>query len=139
LIVAKILVIDDDDLVRKTIARILRSKDHEVLTAEDGRSGIRVFRAEQPDLVITDLIMPEQEGIETIREICRMAPDTKIMAISGGARFGNVDFLGMAAQLGASEILSKPFDPAALLAGIGRLLGPADSNSSGTPRRIVSL
>jgi CheY-like chemotaxis protein len=65
----KILVIDDDVLVRDTIVRILERKGYQVLVAGDGARGLRIFRSERPDLVITDIIMPEKEGLETIREI----------------------------------------------------------------------
>src|SRR5229473_3264231 len=108
----KVLVIDDDALVRDTIVRILERKGHTVLVAADGVRGLRMFDREQPDLVITDIIMPEKEGLETIREIRSERPDARIIAISGGARIGNMDFLDVAGKLGASEIIPKPFDPA---------------------------
>jgi CheY-like chemotaxis protein len=87
----KILVIDDNVVVRNTIIQMLESEGYEVVSAEDGRRGLSVFRSEKPDLVITDIIMPEKEGIETIRDIRGEAPDTKIIAISGGGRMGNTD------------------------------------------------
>jgi CheY-like chemotaxis protein len=118
----KILVIDDDSLVRDTIVRILERKDHQVVVASDGRRGLRMYRSERPDLVITDIIMPEVEGIETIREIRREAPHAKIIAISGGSRIGNMDFLDLAAKLGASEVLPKPFDPVDLVNLVSRCL-----------------
>jgi CheY-like chemotaxis protein len=119
---SKILVIDDDTLVRDTIVRILERKGHTVLVAAEGIRGLRMFRGEQPDLVITDIIMPEKEGLQTIREIRGEQPDAKIIAISGGARIGNMDFLRMAGELGASEIMPKPFDPAELLDLVSRSL-----------------
>jgi len=118
----KVLVIDDDALVRDTIVRILERKGYTVLVAADGVRGLRMFHAEHPDLVITDIIMPEKEGLETIREIRGKQPDTKIIAISGGARIGNMDFLRMAGELGASEIMPKPFDPADLVNLVSRCL-----------------
>ena len=118
----KILVIDDDALVRDTILRILERKGYSVVVAADGIRGLRLFHAEQPDLVITDIIMPEKEGLQTIREIRGEQPDVKIIAISGGARIGNMDFLRMAGELGASEIIPKPFDPAELLNLVSRTL-----------------
>jgi DNA-binding response OmpR family regulator len=118
----KILIIDDDTMVRDTLARILKRKGYDVLAAEDGRRGLVMFEKEQPDLAIIDIIMPEKEGIETIREICRLSPQAKIIAISGGARFGNVDFLSMAAKFGASEVFAKPFDPDALLDSVAQCL-----------------
>jgi CheY-like chemotaxis protein len=107
----KILVIDDNVVVRNTIAQILESDGYEVLSAENGRRGLTVFRHEHPDLVVTDIIMPEKEGIETIRDIRDCSPNAKIIAISGGGRIGNTDFLKIARQLGASEVVAKPLDP----------------------------
>jgi CheY-like chemotaxis protein len=118
----KILVIDDDVLVRDTIVRILERRGYQVLVAGDGALGVRIFRSEQPDLVITDIIMPEKEGLETIREIRGQCPHAKIIAISGGARIGNMDFLDITGKLGASEIISKPFDPSDLIALVSRCL-----------------
>ena len=119
----KILVIDDDSLVRDTLVRILERKGYQVLVASDGLRGLRMFRSEQPDLVITDIIMPEKEGLETIREIRGECPDAKIIAISGGARIGSMDFLDFAGKLGASEIIPKPFDPIDLISVVSRCLG----------------
>jgi len=120
---AKILVIDDDVLVRDTITRILERKGYQVLVAGDGARGVSMFRSEQPDLVITDIIMPEKEGLATIREIREECPNAKIVAISGGARIGNMEFLDIAGKLGASEIIAKPFDPSDLLNLVSRCLG----------------
>jgi DNA-binding response OmpR family regulator len=120
--VKKILVIDDDTLVRDTIERILERKGYSVLVAADGVRGLRMFHSEQPDLVITDIIIPEKEGLQTIREIRGEQPDAKIIAISGGSRIGNMDFLSIAGELGATEIIPKPFDPADLLSMISRCL-----------------
>ncbi len=120
----KILVIDDDILVRRTIARILERSGYEVVLAEDGVQGVASFRSERPDLVITDLIMPEKEGIETIIEMRREDPNARIIAVSGGGRLGSMDFLVVAGKLGASEILRKPFEPAELLGCVTRSLAP---------------
>jgi DNA-binding response OmpR family regulator len=83
------------------------------------------FRSEQPNLVITDIIMPDQEGIQTITEMCKAKPDAKIIAISGGGRIGNTDFLQIARHLGAMDIIPKPFDPDVLLAA-----GPVRASGS---------
>ncbi len=121
----KILVIDDDAAVCDTIARILRGKGHEILFAKDGREGLQLFRSHAPDLVITDIIMPEMEGIETIRAIRGLRPDARIIAISGGGRPGKADYLLMASMFGASEVIGKPFDPAQLIESVARCLGTA--------------
>jgi CheY-like chemotaxis protein len=118
----KVLVIDDDGLVRDTIVRILARKGYDVIVATDGRRGVQMFCRERPDLVITDIIMPEKEGLETIREIRAVCSDAKIIAISGGARIGNMDFLEMAGKLGASEIIPKPFGPSELLSVVSRCI-----------------
>src|SRR5258708_20407452 len=107
----KILVIDDDAIVRETIIQILEDRGYQVVSAEDGKRGLASFRGEKPDLVITDIIMPEKEGIQTITEIRRERPDAKVIAISGGGRIGNTDFLKIAQKLGASDAIAKPFDP----------------------------
>lgn len=121
----KILVIDDDALVRHTISRILERSGYQVVLAADGAEGVARFRAERPDLVITDLIMPEKEGIETIIEMLREDPAARIVAVSGGGRLGAMDFLVVAHKLGAREILRKPFEPAELLGCVSRALAAA--------------
>jgi CheY-like chemotaxis protein len=122
---AKILVIDDDVIVRETIIQILEDRGYQVVSAEDGKRGIASFRSEKPDLVITDIIMPEKEGIQTITEIRRERPDAKVIAISGGGRIGNTDFLKIAQKLGASDVIAKPFDPDDFLTRVSRCLGEA--------------
>jgi CheY-like chemotaxis protein len=121
----KVLVIDDDILVRRTISRILQHGGYEVTLAEDGAKGVAKFRSERPDLVITDIIMPEQEGIETIIQLLRDNPAARIIAVSGGGRLGSMDFLTVANKLGAAAILRKPFEPAELLGCVERALAPA--------------
>jgi DNA-binding NtrC family response regulator len=82
---SKILVINDDTIVRRSLTVILEDAGCKVVSAEDGKRGMAAFRGEHPDLVITDIIVPEQEGIQTITEIRGVKPDAKIIAISGGA------------------------------------------------------
>jgi CheY-like chemotaxis protein len=121
----KILVIDDDHLVRYTLSKILSRKGYEVVTAADGKRGITLFRNEHPDLVITDIIMPEQEGIDTIIQIRHERPNAKIIAISGGGRIRNIDFLEMARSLGADDVIAKPFEADDLLRRFAELGLPA--------------
>ncbi|HEV8015080.1 MAG TPA: response regulator [Stellaceae bacterium] len=121
----KILVIEDNAIVRNTVSRILQSAGYQVVTANDGVQGFETFRKEQPDLVISDIIMPEQEGIGTIRQILAEKPSAKIIAISGGGRIGNTDFLQIARKMGAVDALAKPFDPEDLLGRINTCLKAA--------------
>lgn len=106
---AKILVIDDDAHMRRLVARALGRLSHEVFEASDGQKGLDQFAVHRPDIVITDLLMPEKEGIETIRELRRLAPAVRIVAMSGGGTDNNSIFLGMAKALGADAVLAKPF------------------------------
>jgi len=116
----KILVIDDDHLVRYTISRILQRNGYDVVTASDGKRAMTVFRDERPDMVITDIIMPEQEGIQTILMIRAERPEVKIIAVSGGARTHSVDYLGMAEAFGADDVIPKPFEADELLSRLAR-------------------
>ena len=111
----RILVVDDEELAPFTLREILESAGYEVAEARNGKECVDKQRASPFDLVITDIIMPEQEGIQTITEMRSDKPDAKIIAISGGGRIGNTDFLKMAQQYGADAILAKPFTDEQLL------------------------
>jgi CheY-like chemotaxis protein len=119
-----ILVIDDDASVREVVSEMLRLEGHAVTIAENGREALRMLAADPFDLVITDLIMPEQEGIETISEIRRTNRSIPIVAISGGGRLGPGDYLETARYIGANATLAKPFARQELLATITTLLEP---------------
>lgn len=119
----KILIIDDEPMVRHMIARILDRAGYVTFSAANGSLGLASFRRERPALVITDIIMPEREGIGTIRQILREQPGTPIIAISGGTISGAADFLAMARELGATAILRKPFEPRDLLDHVAHCLG----------------
>ncbi|MCX7043902.1 MAG: response regulator [Candidatus Sumerlaeota bacterium] len=119
----RILVIDDEEQVRKTLQLILEQAGYEVIGAPDGNVGIELFRKNPTDLVITDLLMPEKEGLETIMEIRRDFPDAKIIAISGGGREGALNFLAVAQKMGAAATLSKPFERKQLLEAVTKVLG----------------
>jgi len=129
----KILVIDDEAAVRYAITRILETEGYEVTTAPDGLRGMAQFRLWHPDLVITDLIMPEQEGMQTIKQMREADTGVKILAISGGGRLVNVDFLQVARRLGADEVLAKPFDARELLSIVRQLL-PPPGKTTAAPR-----
>lgn len=117
----RILVIDDDELVRKTIVMTLQSAHYEVVEASDGVLGMKAANQTPFDLVITDILMPNKEGIETIRELRRQENGPKIIAISGGDLRGG-SFLEVAQKLGADRTLSKPFRPKELLVDVAKVL-----------------
>ncbi len=119
---ARILVADDEKLVRVTIRKILTSAGHEVTEAANGREAIEMQNAQACDLLITDIIMPEKEGVETTIELKRDHPNLKIIAISGGGRTRNLDFLKLAKQFGADAVLAKPFSEDQLLGAVGDCL-----------------
>jgi two-component system response regulator MtrA len=111
----KILVIDDEYLVRYTLARILRRQGYEVATAADGERGMAVFRSNAPDLVLADMAMPEREGGATIRQMHSERPAAKIIAISHSCEVDNSDVVAMARRLGADDVIGRPFDTDQLL------------------------
>ncbi len=106
---ARILVVDDEQLARFTMREILETVGHEVTEAKNGAQGIALQTAQPFDVVITDIIMPEKEGVQMIMELKRDFPDLPIVAISGGGRTRNLDFLKIAERYGAQKILAKPF------------------------------
>jgi two-component system, chemotaxis family, chemotaxis protein CheY len=110
-----ILVIDDDEAVRSSLEVLLEAYGYEVVLARDGRQGMAAFRANTPDIVLVDLMMPVQDGIETIVQIRAEWPDAYIIAMSGGARIGNWDGLAVARELGADYAIEKPFEADELL------------------------
>jgi YesN/AraC family two-component response regulator len=117
-----VLLIDDEKLVRLTVRKILEAEGYEVSEAEDGMVGLESFKQQPFDLVITDIVMPEREGIETIAAIRKIKPDQKIIAISGGGRNKNTDYLNTAVLQGAADKLSKPFSRSELLSVVTRCL-----------------
>jgi CheY-like chemotaxis protein len=111
---ALILVIDDDDAMRRLIVRTLSADKHKLIEAPNGEDGVKMVGELKPDAVITDILMPQQEGIQTIREIREMAPEIKIIAMSGGGSSHNLMFLDVARVFGADAVLAKPFKPGEL-------------------------
>jgi CheY-like chemotaxis protein len=106
---ATILLIDDDDDVRTATAMMLRKAGHDVETLPDGRKAVERCRARAFDVIITDVVMPEQEGIETIRRLRDEIPDASIIAISGGGGYGSgSEYLRTAKMLGADATFEKP-------------------------------
>ncbi len=122
---ALLLVIDDDAGMRKLMVRTLSTGKHKVLEAENGREGLKLMDEHKPDLVITDILMPQKEGIETIREVQERAPKTRIIAVSGGGMSHNMMVLDVARAFGADAVLAKPFRPAQLVDMVEKVLGEA--------------
>jgi DNA-binding NtrC family response regulator len=124
---AAILIIDDDAQVRSVLRLMLTRQGHEVEEAENGVQGMAAFQRRPFALVFSDIFMPEKEGLETIREMRKLSPTLKIIAMSGGSGIGNADFLKIAGNLGADHTLHKPFDAQAVQAALLKLLGPSKS------------
>ena len=123
----KILIIDDDHHILLMIKKMLERAGFEVELASNGNEGLELFKRLQVDLVITDIIMPEKEGLETIREMKRLRADLKIIAMSGGGKVSSDNYLNMAKIFGASRIISKPFSQKQMVSAVQELLGePSD-------------
>lgn len=128
---ALILVVDDQEEVRATLRPWIERAGHECIEAADGRKGIAALDRERPDIVVTDVLMPENDGLDVIRHVRRTRPETKVIAISGGGQIRYDDALRWAGGLGADRVLHKPFRPAALLDLISELLGAKDGPMAG--------
>lgn len=119
----RILLVDDDDTFRKALRMSLARMGHDVVEARDGKEAVRLIREDPPDVMITDLVMPEKEGLETIDEVRRQYPDLKIIAMSGGGRVNGSDYLKIARAMGADRVLAKPFSVDEIAASLAELLG----------------
>lgn len=119
---ARILVIDDEEVVRFTVAKILRLEGHDVVEAEDGDQGIARQKEGSFNLVISDLIMPEKEGLATIQELRHRYPSLKILAITGGGALQSRKYLDQATKSGADRTLLKPFSNDDLLRTVNQCL-----------------
>lgn len=119
---ATILVVDDEEGLRSVARKALEGAGHTVLEAGDGRVAMAILESTVPDLVITDLLMPEQEGLQTIREIRRRRIATSVLAVSGGGRTARMDFLDIAKDIGADRTLAKPFRVRELLTTVEEML-----------------
>lgn len=120
---ARILVIEDEELTRCLMRDILESGGHEVVDAKDGNEGLAIQRVRPADLVVTDIFMPQKDGLETIAELRQVFPDLPIIAVSGGGQASNLDFLRFAERFGATRVLAKPFPAEDLLEAIQSCLG----------------
>src|SRR6266850_1417983 len=114
---ARILIIDDDVGTRTSVGQALTSAGHEVVLASDGEQGIQLHRLKPVDLVITDLFMPNKEGLETITDLSKEFPQLAIIAMSGG-NVASSQMLQVAGMLGDVRVLAKPFDNQTLLSAV---------------------
>lgn len=119
---ARILILDDDPDVLHLLTTVLRQAGHQVEAGRDGRVGMRQFERSRPDLVITDIVMPERDGMELIVKMRQLEPGLPIVAISGNAATDQGDYLHVAGRLGANRTLSKPFRPSELVDAVDELL-----------------
>ena len=119
---AHILIVDDQEKIRPMLKSLLEQYGHEVTLAIRGREALNPFRPDKIDLVITDILMPDMEGIETIRELRKVDADVKIMAMSGGGTIGATGYLRMAGMFGAKETIEKPFNAQDMLDNVSECL-----------------
>jgi DNA-binding response OmpR family regulator len=117
-----ILVIEDNANMMNMMKDLLNRSGYHVLAAVDGSVGMKIYSEAKPDLVITDIIMPEKEGLEVVMDLVKEFPRPKIIAMSGGGMMDPQTYLSLAEKLGADEVIQKPFRPAELLALIEKLL-----------------
>jgi CheY-like chemotaxis protein len=131
---AKILVFDDEPSILLMLKKMLEKAGHEVDLALNGREGIALFEKNKPDLLITDIIMPEKEGLETILELRKRYPELKIIAISGGGRIGPEGYLPSAKLLGANMVFQKPLIQKEFMQAVALLLN--DLETKNFPMRL---
>jgi DNA-binding NtrC family response regulator len=118
----RILIIDDDESITSMLQTVFEREGYEVATAQNGREGVRIFRAQPADLVVSDILMPEMDGLEALKELRRISPGLKLIAVSGGGQRLKMDVLRVAQLLGASATFEKPYRIDALLISVRKLL-----------------
>lgn len=119
----RILIIDDEVQIREMLGQMLSREGYDVVHAPDGKVGMNICRTQSIDLIITDIIMPEKDGIEMILELRHDFSHLKVIAISGGGRLGPDGYLEMAQKLGAHKTFFKPFNRREILDAVKELLG----------------
>ena len=127
---SRILIIEDDAEVRELLSTLLTRAGHQVSAASDGIEGIHAFRTDPRDLIITDLVMPGNEGLETIVDLRNEFPDLKIIAISGGGLDGQNNYLNAARLCGATMTFRKPFKNQEIIDAVNDLLARKDQSES---------
>ena len=119
-----VLIIEDDPIMLRNLAQWFQQAGCNVTLAHDGVEGLAQFNKLRPNAIVTDIIMPNREGVETLMAIKALDPGVKILAISGGGRLGSTDLLTMAQSLGADAVMAKPFRSTDIVAAVCRLLLP---------------
>lgn len=127
----QILIIDDEAQVRHMLRGVLENEGYRVVEAANGREGLRMQHRTPSNLVITDILMPEMEGLETIRELRHQWPDVKVLAVSGASQKLGLDLLYVAKEFGATHMLQKPFSMSEMLKLISTMLNPSSNPPSG--------
>lgn len=127
---ATILIIDDNEKILYLFKRFLESHGHVISCAINGCEGLRMLESSSPELVITDIIMPETDGLEVVMAIKKMAVDIPVIAVSGGTHAMPADFLMIAKKFGARKVLYKPVELHKLLHAVNEVLSTRDSRSS---------
>jgi DNA-binding NtrC family response regulator len=127
----RILIIDDDHHILLMVKKMLERAGYEVDLASNGEQGLELFKKIRADLVITDIIMPEKEGLETIREMKKMQSDLKIIAMSGGGKISADNYLETARIFGASMVLEKPFSQNTMVDAVNQLLKGSEQEQGG--------
>lgn len=126
-----VLIVDDERPIRELLAEVFEGAGFDVAVAETGAQGLRSIAARRPDLLVTDILMPDKEGIETILELRIKDPALPIIAMSGGSQRTGIDVLAMASRLGAIRTYAKPFDPFELLDAAREILANAPPAADG--------
>jgi DNA-binding NtrC family response regulator len=119
---ATILIVDDDEKIVETLSIILKKEGYDILTGANGNDGLKLCLEQKVDLVITDIVMPEKEGLETIIDMKKSFPSIKIIAISGGGKIDPEDYLMLAEKFGAQKTLAKPFKKEDILFAVQEVL-----------------
>jgi CheY-like chemotaxis protein len=119
-----ILIIDDDDSLRDALRRTLHKESYTIMEASEGRQGLKQLESQPVDLILLDMFMPDKDGLETIRDLRRIHPGIRVIAMSGGGFKGKVDVLPVVKRLGVRRTLAKPFTREQLLEAVREELLP---------------
>lgn len=120
---ARILLVDDEPLLRETLKIALQAAGHVVSMAQNGAAALALLTDQSFDVIVTDILMPETDGLEMIMRVRKESGNVRIIAMSGGGRTRNMDMLDFATSFGADAVLAKPFLPKQLIASVADIMG----------------